>query len=105
MMFRLVVLCACALLLASCLPADPTGKPDFGPETPASEISAVLSEADQGTDPVTDVKLGQFVHYAETQVLNEQFGMVLSDTGLTIIKRDETPEQVTFTAIQNKITY
>lgn len=97
---------ACAILaaaLSSCSESDV--KADFGPQVEPEEIQKALDASRITRDPVTEVKLGQFVHYSEVQVLNGMYEAVISDVGMTVIDRQETAETVDLKIIQNKIVY
>lgn len=76
----------------------------FGPESPIEDVKAALIRPLQNNDP-TKIKLGEFVHFAEIQTINGQYESVLSDTGQTVVARDETDDYIVFTVIENRINY
>lgn len=80
--------------------------PNFGPEVPPMEIEAALTRPMETADPST-MKVGEFVVFAETQTINNRSDMetVLSDTGQTVVNRQESADRILFTVVQNKVTY
>lgn len=94
-----------ALALAGCKD-DLKTAPNFGPEVPAAEIEAALVRPMETVDAGA-MKIGEFVHFAETQTINNlaDAETVISDTGQTVVDRQETAEKITYTVVQNKITY
>src|SRR4051812_27726340 len=100
-----LALFASLLSASSCLQPLDQGKPDYGPEVSVAEIQAKINEAIAGTDPATDIKVGQVVIYDETQVLNEQFGQVLSETMQEITGKTEDANKIMFANQVTKLTY
>ena len=100
---RLALLPIFFLALSSCLEVK-QGALDYGPENDFDEVNAALKTPLAGSDP-TNIKVGEFVHSAETQIINESFGFVISDMGLTVVERNESATEIALKLIENKITY
>ena len=94
------------ILLATGCEEDKPNPLNFGPEVNPADVEAAISTPLKGQNP-TKIKIGEFVHFAETQRLNNrpEAEMVISDTGQTVVNRVETTDRVTLTMVQNKITY
>ncbi len=94
-----------ALALASCKESVKAA-PSFGPEVDPAEIEAALTRPMESVDPGA-MKVGEFVHFAETQAINNrtETEAILSDTGQTVVGKEETADRIVYTVIQNKITY
>ncbi|MCM2281529.1 MAG: hypothetical protein NDI61_06755 [Bdellovibrionaceae bacterium] len=80
--------------------------PNFGPEVAPAEIEAALTRPMAEVDG-SKMKLGEFVHFAETQVINNrtEAEAVLSDTGQTVVDKSELADRIVYTIVQNKIAY
>ena len=82
------------------------GEPvDFGPQATTPQLNKALLDAIGNADP-SQIKVGQFVHFSTTELLNgNQIVQVMSDTGQTVVSREETVDAVKLDVIQNKIVY
>ncbi len=76
----------------------------YGPEVPADQIQEALLNPIQGSDP-SQIKLGEFVHFAETQTIANNPQHILSDTGQTVVERNDLSDRIVFTVIEHQITY
>lgn len=86
--------------------AKEDGEPvDYGPETTIEALENALTTPIIGIDP-TQAKIGAFVHIAQVQELaGGKVSSVVSDTGQTIVGRDESESDVQYTIVQHKVTY
>lgn len=94
------------IALTGCKEEKKSSKPNFGPEAAPAEIEAALSSPMDLVNPAS-MQIGEFVHFAETQVLNGRSDAeaVISDTGQTVVDRVEAEDRIVYTVVQNKITY
>jgi hypothetical protein len=103
-LFKLLLLPA-FLLMTSCLDDISQSKPDYGPEVSEDQVADALNSTVGDRDPATALKIGQFALTTELQVLNEQFGTILSDQLREVVSRTETADKITFGTVMTKITY
>ncbi len=75
----------------------------YGPEVPTDEIQAALLNPIKEANP--QIKLGEFVHFAEIQSIANNGQNILSDTGQTVVERNEHSDRIVFTIIEHQITY
>jgi hypothetical protein len=95
---------AVSLTLSGCVKAE-AEKVDYGPQVSENSILSAISAPLANTDP-TKIKVGEFVHVAETQEIPAaQVINTVSDTGQTIIDRQETSADITYTVVETKILY
>jgi hypothetical protein len=103
-LFKLLLL-PVFLLTTSCLDDISQSKPDYGPENTETQVAEALNSTVGDRDPATAIKVGQFALTAELQILNEQFGTILSDQLREVVSRTETADKITFGTVMTKITY
>jgi hypothetical protein len=100
----LVFVAMVSLTMIGC--TKPEGeKVDYGPEVSEASVLKAIRDPLASADP-TQIKVGEFVHTAEIQELaGGQARNTLSDTGQTVIDRQETAEEILFTIVETKISY
>ncbi len=100
-----LILLPAFMLTTSCLDDISQGKPDYGPEYSEGQVATAINSTVGDRDPATELKVGQFALTAELQILNEQFGSILSDQIREVVNRTETADKVTFGTVVTKVTY
>lgn len=92
------------LILTGCERAYMGEKIDYGPEVKPSDVNAALIAPLEKVDPRT-IKLGEFVHFSNTQQINGEQPRVLVDTSRTVTSRQESADEVQLNVIQHQVTY
>lgn len=93
------------LALTGCKSQDTGESVDYGPEATGTEINNALYEPLANVDPLA-IKVGAFIHYSTTQSLaGGQVTNLLSDTGQTVVERQEDDTGVVYTIVQHKLAY
>lgn len=92
-------------MTVSCEPSRNGETVNYGPEASNAELSKALVGPMQDLN-LDSLSVGQFVHFSTTDILaGGQVNQVESDTGQTIVARDELTDVTQLSVIQNKYVY
>ena len=89
--------------LMSCLSAEPEETP-FGDEVSAQSVADALNEPFQTLTPLS-IKKGEFSHIETSQSISGGTRFVTQDTGITVIDRQETSDNIRLTLAVQEVNY
>jgi hypothetical protein len=78
---------------------------DYGPEVAQADILQAV-QAPLAKSNAALIKVGEFVHFAETQeIAGGQVKKVSTDIGQTVVDRKEDDTQIVYTIVEHKVDY